>query len=72
LSITLNNIISEYHDNLKKYFLLFKEKKTEVQKNEESQKTKGNQNKSKKPTRQLFTLNKRIINKYIYLLNNIY
>ena len=51
---------------------MFKEKKTEVQKNEESQKTKGNQNKSKKPTRQLFTLNKRIINKYIYLLNNIY
>ena len=72
LSITLNNIISEYHDNLKNYFLLFKEKETEVKKKEENQKTKGNQNKSKKPTKQLFTLNKRIINKYIYLLNNIY
>jgi hypothetical protein len=72
LSIALNNIISEYNENLKKYFNFYEEKKKEEKKNKENQKTKGNKNKKQMPKRQLFILNKNIINKYIYLLNNKY
>ena len=67
LSITLNNIISEYHENLKKYFRFYEDKKEE-----ERRKSITNQNKRVMPKRQLFVLNKKIINKYIYLLNNIF
>ena len=63
LSITLNNIVAEYKEKLAKYFLVFfgEEKKNNPQ-----------ENKAKNSKRQLFVLNKKIINKYIYLLNNIY
>ena len=63
LSITLNNIVAEYKERLAKYFLVFfgEEKKNNPQ-----------ENKAKNSKRQLFVLNKKIINKYIYLLNNIY
>ena len=55
-NITLNNIISDYINKLKKYFKCFytADKLKIINK------------------RQLFILNKKIINKYIYLLNNYY
>ena len=51
VSITLNNIIQEYSNNLKKYFIHFYPKETK------------NTNQ-----KQLFDLNKKIINKFIYVL----
>ena len=71
LNITLNNIISEYHETLKNYFKhLFVEEKNK--KCEESKKPISDKNNKIRNQRQLFVLNKKIINKYIYLLNNIY
>ena len=55
-NITLNNIYSDYLEKLKKYFKHFF--------NQQTMKVKNN--------RQLLSLNKKIINKYIYLLNNFY
>lgn len=55
ISITLNNINSNYNEQLFSYFKHFNNNK--------------NKNKKKK---QLFVFNNKIINKYIYLLNNIF
>ena len=56
ISITLNNIYSSFNEKLIPYFKHFN-------------KAKKNKNSKKK---QLFAFNNKIINKYIYLLNNIY
>ena len=56
INITLNNIFSAYLEKLKKYFKHFIN----------SQKTKNEKE------HQLIKLNKNILNKYIYLLNNFY
>jgi len=63
LCITLNNIFSEYIEKLAKYFSVFYD---------DEKKNKPRENIKKRSQRQLFVLNKKIINKYIYLLNNIY
>ena len=56
IKITLNNIFYNYMDKLKKYFEIF------------FKKDKLDEMKNQ----QLITLNKKILTKYIYLLNNIY
>ena len=56
IKITLNNIFYDYQDRLKKYFTNF-----------------FNQEKiNKMQQNQLITLDKKILTKYIYLLNNLY
>ena len=56
ITITLNNIFSDYLEHLKKYFKhFFSPERLKILKG-----------------RQLISLNKKIINKYIYLLNNYY
>ena len=70
LCINLNNIISEYNDDFKKYcnHFLNKEKKIisedKSNKSEESQKDKPDLSKRNRPQRQLFVLNKKLIKKY--------
>ena len=56
INITLNNIFSDYLQRMKKYFKHFFTRERLKVLND----------------RQLFILNKKIINKYIYLINNIY
>ena len=71
LNITLNNIISEYAETLNKYFNhLFDEEKNKN--SEESSIAPSDRIIQKKSQRQLFILNKKVMNKYIYLLNNNY
>ena len=56
IKITLNNIFYDYMDRLKKYFTIFFTQE-KLDKMEQNQ---------------LITLDKKILTKYIYLLNNIY
>ena len=78
INITLNNINSEYNEIFKKYFKHFFDKENknipEAQNNksEGSKNAKPDQNKENRPQRQLYVLNKKIIEKYKYFLNNFY
>ena len=60
VNITLNNIYSEYMDKLKNYFIQFQNQ------------DKNSNNSIINNNKQLIVLNKSIINKYIFLLNNLY
>ena len=62
INITLNNIIGDYAKLKKNYFKQFYEKENFGKKEKEKSEKK----------KKLITLNKKIINQYIYILNNIY